>query len=49
MEEYYADYIKEYKFKSTTWNDFIYENFAQSAEQNIVYNSKVTTIDYTVI
>jgi len=47
MEEYYADYIKEYKFKSTTWNDFIYENFAQSAEQNIVYNSKVTTIDYT--
>ena len=47
MEEYYADYIKEYKFKSTTWNDFIYENFAHSAEQNIVYNSKVTTIDYT--
>ena len=47
MEEYYADYIKEYKFKSTTWNDFIYENFAQSVEQNIVYNSKVTTIDYT--
>lgn len=47
MEEFYSYYIKEYKFKSTTWNDFIYENFAQSVEQNIVYNSKVTTIDYS--
>lgn len=47
MIDYYADYIKEYKFKSTTWFDFLHENFASSIEQNITYNSKVTTIDYT--
>ncbi len=47
MVDYYADYITEYKFKSTTWYDFINENFAQQVEQNIIYNSKVTIIDYT--
>ncbi|MGK0391060.1 MAG: monoamine oxidase [Maribacter sp.] len=47
MVAYYADYITEYKFKNTTWYDFINENFAQNVAQNIVYNSKVTSIDYT--
>lgn len=47
MIAYYADNIIEYKFKNTTWYDFINENFAQSVAQNIIYDSKVTTIDYT--
>ena len=47
MIDYYADYITEYKFKNTTWYDYIDENFAQNIEQNIIYNSKVTTIDYS--
>jgi monoamine oxidase len=47
MVDYYANYITEYKFKNTTWYDFIYENFTQNIEQNIIYNSKVTTIDYS--
>ncbi len=47
MEAFYADYFKEYKFKSTTWYDYISEYFAQPVEQNIVYNAKVSTIDYS--
>ena len=47
MINYYADYITEYKFKNTTWYDFINKNFAQQIEQNIIYNSKVTIIDYS--
>ena len=47
MVDYYADYITEYKFKSTTWYDYIHENFTQNIEQNIIYNSKVKTIDYS--
>ncbi len=47
MEAFYADYFKEYKFKNTTWYDYISENFAQPVEQNIVYNAKVSTIDYS--
>ncbi|MDA9952526.1 FAD-dependent oxidoreductase [Chitinophagales bacterium] len=47
MLDYYANYITEYKFKHTTWSDFIYDNFAQNVEQNIIYDSKVTSIDYS--
>jgi monoamine oxidase len=47
MVDYYANYITEYKFKSTTWYDFIHENFALNIEQNIIYNARITTIDYT--
>ena len=47
MVNYYSNYIKEYKFKNTTWYDFIHENFAQNVEQNIIYNSRISTIDYT--
>lgn len=46
MVDYYADYITEYKFKNTTWYDFIYNNFAQNIEQYITYNAKVTAINY---
>jgi len=41
MIDYYANYITEYKFKNTTWFDFIYENFGQYIEQNIVFNAQV--------
>jgi len=47
MQAFYADYFKEYKFKNTTWYDYISENFAQPVEQSIVYNAKVSTIDYS--
>jgi len=47
MQAFYADYFKEYKFKSTTWYDYIIENFAEFVKQNIVYNAKVSTIDYS--
>ena len=47
MIDYFAGYITEYKFKSTTWYDFIHENFALNIEQNIIYNARITTIDYT--
>ena len=47
MVDYYANYITEYKFKNTTWYDFIVANFTQNVEQNIIYNSKVSTIDYS--
>ena len=47
MINYYANYITEYKFKNTTWFDFIYENFGQYIEQNIVFNAQVETIDYS--
>jgi monoamine oxidase len=47
MVDYYANYITEYKFKSTTWYDFIHKNFVQNIEQNIIYNARITTIDYT--
>jgi len=47
MIDYYAGYITEYKFKNTTWYDFIHENFALNIEQNIIYNARITTIDYT--
>jgi monoamine oxidase len=47
MVAYYEDNLIEYKFQSTTWYDFINENLAQNVEQNIIYNSKVSSIDYT--
>lgn len=37
----------EYKFKNTTWFDYLEQNFAQKVKHNIVYNSPVTQIDYS--
>ena len=47
MEAYYEDYILEYKFKSTTWYDFLYENFAQGVEDRVALNARVAAIDYS--
>ena len=47
MEAYYEDYILEYKFKSTTWYDFLYENFAQGVEDRVALNARVAEIDYS--
>ena len=47
MLAFYADYFKEYKFKNITWYDYINENFAEFVKQHIVYNAKVSTIDYS--
>ena len=37
----------EYKFKSTTWYDYLHTNFAISVQDKIIYNSTVTSIDYS--
>lgn len=46
LRVYYSMFV-EYKFKNTTWYDYINDNFAQEVQDNIVYNATVTTIDYT--
>lgn len=47
LDLYYASAIIEYKFKNTTWFDYVSEHFAQEVEQHIVYNSYVNKIDYS--
>lgn len=37
----------EYKFKNTTWFDYLDLNFARKVRHNIIYNSEVVKIDYT--
>ena len=37
----------EYKFKSTTWYDYIDWNFAQNVSDKIIFNSPVIKIDHT--
>lgn len=37
----------EYKYKNTTWYDYIDKYFAQKVKQHIVYNEPVTHIDYS--
>ena len=38
--------LPEYKFKNTTWYDFLDQYFAQTVAHNIVYNSPVKNINY---
>lgn len=38
---------KEYKFKNTTWYDYISSHFAKDIEDKIIYNTKVTSINYS--
>ncbi|WP_272149260.1 flavin monoamine oxidase family protein [Tenacibaculum aiptasiae] len=45
--EYAYSLFTEYKFKNTTWYDYLDNNFAKNVKHNIIYNTKVTTIDYT--
>ncbi len=43
-----SSYINpEYKFKNTTWFDYLERNFANSVEHNIIYNSQVVSVDYS--
>lgn len=37
----------EYKFKHTTWFDYIENNLAELVESKIVYNSPVISVDYS--
>ncbi|BDX08297.1 flavin monoamine oxidase family protein [Planctobacterium marinum] len=37
----------EFKFKNTTWYDFVADNLAQAIAKNIIYNSPVTHINYS--
>ena len=39
--------LPEYKFKDSTWYDFLDENFAQKVKNKIVYSSPVVGIDYS--
>ena len=43
----YFEGFTEYKFKNSTWYDFVDENFAQKVKHKIQFNSPVTAIDYT--
>lgn len=43
----YFESFPEYKFKSTTWYDFLDEHFASFVKHKIKFNSLVTAIDYT--
>ena len=46
VEEIYS-FLKEYKFKNSTWYQYLDKNFAQKVKQNIVYNSPVAHINYS--
>lgn len=37
----------EYKFKNTTWYDFVDQHFAQSVKDRIIFNQVVANIDYS--
>lgn len=40
-------FIPESKFKNSTWYDFVNEHIAKNVKHNIIFNSRVSTIDYT--
>ena len=41
------NFMPESKFKNSTWYDFVNQNLAKGVIHNIVYNSKVKTIDFS--
>ena len=43
----YYWFVDEYKFKRSTWFDYIATHFASKVQQHIIYNSAVSTIDYS--
>jgi len=47
LEVFYASYIEEYKFKSATWYDYLSDYFAEGVRSQIVYNTRVTELDYS--
>lgn len=46
IREFYARNL-EYKFKRTTWFDYIEQYFAQNVSSKIVYNKPVVSINYS--
>lgn len=46
MKMYY-NFMPESKFKHSTWYDFVNDNIAKEVKDIIVYNSAVTTINYS--
>lgn len=40
-------FMPEYKFKNSTWYDFVDKNFAEAVKHKIKFNSPVTTINYS--
>ena len=40
-------FMPEYKFKNSTWYDFVDENFAKEVKHKIKFNSPVTAINYS--
>lgn len=39
-------FMPEYKFKNSTWYDFVDENFAKEVKHKIIFNNPVTEINY---
>ncbi|WP_461587937.1 flavin monoamine oxidase family protein [Winogradskyella sp.] len=46
LDEYFEGFT-EYKFKNSTWYDFVADNFAKKVEHKIKYNSPVIAINYS--
>ncbi len=40
------DFFPEYKFKRTTWYDYVDQNFAQEVKHKIKFNAPVTEVNY---
>jgi len=40
------EFFPEYKFKRSTWYDYVNENFAQEVKHKIKFNSPVTEVNY---
>ena len=47
LEDFYDDYIEEYKFKRATWYDYLSDYFAEEVSQHIVYNARVVELDHS--
>ena len=41
------DFFPEYKFKRSTWYDYVNENFAKEVQHKIKFNSPVTEVNYS--
>lgn len=46
-KNFFSNFYKEYKFKSTTWYDFFDQFIVPSISDKIRYNNPVTAIDYS--
>ena len=46
--DYLSEYYSEHKFKKTTWFDYLNKYVVAKIEHNIVYNSPITEIDYSL-